>query len=111
MTAPKLHKDEFTNRQNAPPMTSIDRGYQLKVTYHPDPDEPTKTRVVRGTVSYAGYGRFRDLIEFTPHHTDNTWRLEINDSNIRLAYAHGDDWVKHDAQHLETTAQIEVSRT
>lgn len=91
-------------------MSAIQRGYRIKVSYHPDEDDPDRTRTVGGTIRYAGYGSFEDKIEFIPDHTDNTWRLEITENGIDLRYrqkaGQASSWIRNDVSHLTTSAEI-----
>lgn len=108
MTAPELHGDEFTTRENAPPMSAIERGHTLKVSYTPTGSD--HSRVARGTITYAGYGKFKDVIRFKPHHTDTEWKLECYKTGMGLYYDHGshfDDYRRLDTPHKPTTAQLE----
>lgn len=108
MTPPELHSNDFTDRQSAPPMSAVSRGYRVTVQYHPSADDTHRTRTVKGDITMATYGKFEDVIEFVPYHTDNTWRLEIKDHGLELHYRWGDtDWRRLDEPQLETTASVE----
>lgn len=118
MTAPELHHNEFTNRDESPPMSAIERGAQIKIEYTPTANDPDTNgddneRTVAGTVTHAGYGQFKDIIKFTPHHTDNTWKLELYKTGSALFYQHGDnmhDFRRVAKAHRDPTATIEEYR-
>lgn len=89
-------------------MSAIEDGQRLTVTYTATNGDGEPSTVT-GEITNADYGKFKDVIEFTAEHTDNTWKLECEEYGASLYcehFTHG--WQRVDVADEPVVTQLEI---